>query len=96
MEDERTQPGLQDPIPITGSRRSRGLPITPSFSCFEDAIFEAAQHAIDTQMTPLQFYKECFYAYQEALEEKKKHSHEEFRKIFRGLARSVSRGEGHL
>ena len=57
---------------------------------FDDIIYEAAEVAILTNMLPLQFYKQCFYAYEEALKTAHKEefdiTHQIFRDKFRELA----------
>lgn len=60
---------------------------------FDDIICEAAEAAILTNMTPIQFYKQCFYAYEEALKTAHKEefdiTHQIFRTKFREIAKSV-------
>ena len=57
---------------------------------FDDVIYEAAEVAILTNMPPVQFYKQCFYAYEEALKTAHKEefdiTHQIFRDKFRELA----------
>ena len=67
---------------------------------FDDIICEAAEAAILTNMTPVQFYKQCFYAYEEALRQQQSDdslsAHDFFRKTFRNMAQRVDprQGEG--
>jgi hypothetical protein len=60
---------------------------------FDDIIEEAACQAIIEMMTPMRFYKECFYAYEEALKNQHKEdydqAHDFFRKKFREMAKQV-------
>jgi hypothetical protein len=60
---------------------------------FDDIIEEAACQAIIQMMTPLQFYKQCFLAYEEALKQQQKddwdQAHQVFRQKFREMAKQV-------
>lgn len=53
------------------------------FSCFDDAIYEAAEHALMEMITAEEWFKQCYCAYTEALDRQKEEKTDELKKAYK-------------